>query len=137
MEYTDTDGTPLLFVDAIEQLTGWTNETIRHYATAGNRARNEGTALDDYDEIVKRATAAEHALEAASSLGRSTAGAERRRNGYVAQLKIMPKYVKKVRREMTKADGKPLVVWSPLWRQDHIDAWLRARGVVRDDANNS
>lgn len=131
--YQDTDGHPLLFADAIEELTGWTTETIRHYATAGNRARSEGTVLGDYDRLVQRAAAAEAALAEAGNAGRATAGAERRVAGYRAQLRYMPQTVKKVRRTMTKADGKPLVVWSPLWREDQIRTWLRARGVLGDE----
>jgi len=93
-EYTDKDGEPLLFASDVEAITGWRNETIRHYATAGQRARRERKSTP----------------------------------------KHMPKMVKKVRRTLTKSNGDPLVVWSPLWRQDHIGRWLVARGVFEDEA---
>lgn len=85
----DDDGTRLLLMSDIGELTGWKIETIKQYSTAGNRARLEGTAGP----------------------------------------KDMPAAVRKVKRTMTKADGKPLAVWSPLWREDQIRNWLRARGV--------
>jgi hypothetical protein len=40
----DADGEPLLFLEDIEALAGWTHETVKAYATAGNRARAEGNA---------------------------------------------------------------------------------------------
>lgn len=136
MEYTDTDGTPLLFVDAIEELTGWTNETIRHYATAGNRARNEGTVPGDYVRVLDHLDAARARLAALDPSGDGTSKrvvtARKRVRDLEHQARLMPKPARKVRRTMTKADGKPLVVWSPLYREDHVMAWLRARGVLND-----
>lgn len=78
-----------LFTEDIERLTGWKNETVRHYVTAGNRARREGTATD----------------------------------------RDMPASVDRIRRELTKGNGKPLAVWTPVWRKTDILRWLEARGV--------
>lgn len=36
----------------------------------------------------------------------------------------MPAAHRKVRRELTKGDGKPLVVWTPVWRETDILPWL-------------
>jgi hypothetical protein len=35
-----------------------------------------------------------------------------------------------VRRTLEKSDGKPLVVYTPVWRDDVIRNWLRERGVT-------
>jgi hypothetical protein len=85
----DDDGTRLLFMDDIERLTGWTNWTVKHYATVARRARREGKETP----------------------------------------KHMPAEVDKVRRTLVKSDDQPLVVNTPVWREDHIMAWLEARGV--------
>lgn len=56
----DHDGEPLLFMQDIQKMTGWKNETIRHYATAGRRARTDGTAtsrhMPESAERVRRET---------------------------------------------------------------------------------
>lgn len=124
-EYFDTDGTPLLFVDQIEQLTGWKNATLRHYSTAGKRARTEARVSKDYSRLMVRYAIAVEGIGGADS---------RKAKALEAELRLMPAPVKKVRRTLLKANGEPLTVWSPLWRQDHISAWLRARGVL-DAAN--
>jgi hypothetical protein len=41
----------------------------------------------------------------------------------------MPVAARRVWRTVTKADGRPVVVMSPLYREDEIKAWLsRKRG---------
>lgn len=40
------DSGPLLFMSDIEQLTGWKNDTVKHYSTASARHREAGTATD-------------------------------------------------------------------------------------------
>lgn len=87
---TDDDGMRLLSMEDIEAMTGWTHETVKHYATTGARARREGSA----------------------------------------QLKDMPEAVARVRKHMVKSNGKPLVVWASVWREDQIREWLAdGRGV--------
>jgi hypothetical protein len=44
----DHDGEPLLFMDDIERMTGWQHETVKHYSTAGSRARREGSATEQH-----------------------------------------------------------------------------------------
>ena len=83
------DGTLLLYMDDIGRMTGWKNETIRHYATAGRRARRQNNATP----------------------------------------RDMPEQVDRVQREVIKGDGQPLVVWTPVWREDDIKNWLMVRGV--------
>jgi hypothetical protein len=85
------DGTPLLLMTDIERLTGWSHETVKQYASKGNRARSENRAT----------------------------------------VKDMPAAVSRVKVQMTKSNGDPLVVWTSLYRQDEIIAWLDARGVKR------
>lgn len=36
----------------------------------------------------------------------------------------MPNPARKVRRRLIKANGKPLVVWTPVWRETDILPWL-------------
>lgn len=55
-------------------------------------------------------------------------GARSRREG-TATGKDMPAAVDRVRVQMAKANGDPLVVWTSVYRQDEILAWLRARGI--------
>jgi hypothetical protein len=74
----------------IEQMTGWTIETVKHYVTDGRRARREGKITS----------------------------------------KHMPPEHSQVRRTLEKSDGKPLVVYTPVWRDDVIRNWLRERGVT-------
>lgn len=85
----DQDGEPLLFLEDIEAMTGWSHETVKHYATAGNRARAEGNAT----------------------------------------VRHMPLAVRRTRKKVTKANGKPLVLWVSLWRRDQVLTWLEARGI--------
>lgn len=132
VEYTDTDGTPLLFVDDIEQLTGWKNATLRHYSTAGKRARESGKVPKNYGRLIEKHAAAMSSLDEAIAADADSGPAVKRVAACEAQLRLMPPSVKKVRRTLTKANGDPLVVWSPLWREDHVHAWLRARGVAVD-----
>jgi hypothetical protein len=55
--------------------------------------------------------------------------AARARDHGMASEKDMPKPVDKVRRRMTKGNGKPLIVNTPVWRDVEVRAWLTARGV--------
>lgn len=87
-------GDKLIFMEDIERMTGWSNETVRHYASSARRARREGNVGPEH----------------------------------------MPEEVDKVRRELTKSDGRPLVVWTPRWREQDIIRWLAARGGTRQVA---
>lgn len=46
-----------------------------------------------------------------------------------ATARDMPEESARVRRQIVKGDGKPLVVITSVWRRDRILAWLKARGV--------
>jgi hypothetical protein len=119
LEHTDKDGEPLLFVNDIETLTGWKNATLRHYSTAGKRARTEGRASKDYGKLILRYRVAVEGRGIDSKQAKALQ----------SELRFMPAPVTKVRRTLKKANGDPLTVWSPLWRRDQILAWLKARGI--------
>ena len=58
----------------------------------------------------------------------ATAANRKRRRGEATEYE-MPVAARRVWRTVTKADGRPVVVMSPLYREDEIKAWLsRKRG---------
>jgi hypothetical protein len=53
--------------------------------------------------------------------------AARARSDGTATPSHMPAPFAKVKRTTTRGDGKPLTVWTPVWRQDQILAWITIR----------
>lgn len=46
-----------------------------------------------------------------------------REEGTVTEFDL-PEPVKRVKRRITRSDGRPVGVWTPVWREDAITAWL-------------
>jgi hypothetical protein len=55
------------------------------------------------------------------------AAARRNRRNRKPRPFDMPPATRRVRRGFVKGDGQPLVVQTPVWREDTIDAWLASR----------
>lgn len=122
---TDRDE-ELLFMDDISRMTGWHTDTVKHYATVANRARREGKVTANYGKLIERLRKAEAdvASEGATQAMRS------KLLKLQADARLMPApHGPKVRRELVKGDGKPLVVWTSRWLKSDIMAWFEVRGV--------
>lgn len=46
--------------------------------------------------------------------------------------RTLPEPVDKVLRDYIKSDGKPVAVWTPVWREDEILAWIAGRARGKD-----
>lgn len=53
----------------------------------------------------------------------------RRKPHQKTDANLLPPPVKKVKRAYTKSDGKPVAVWTPVWREDQIRAWMQRRAA--------
>jgi hypothetical protein len=62
-----------------------------------------------------------------SSVRSYNAAARRNRRNRKPMPFDMPPATRRVRRTFIKGDGQPLVVQTPVWREDRIDAWLASR----------
>lgn len=84
----------------------------------------DGTWLMLTEQVAERASTPERTIEPSTIRQYKAAAARARRAGKTPSFPAPDGY-RRVRR--WKADGNPVVVVSPVWRQDKIDYWLRHR----------